>query len=110
MSNIALYESQTDIKAVLAKLTKREREVCGSLITFNQMRAYKLDVVEVLGWKDTLLRIMPSLELDVLKAAVDGLISGAIPYDQNLGIRNIVIAVKRIARNEDGKLEILTLY
>ena len=82
-------------------------EVCKTLIVFNQMRAFKLDVVEVLGWKDTLLRVLPGVELDVLRMAVDGLISGAVPYDQNLVIRNIVIAVKRVARNEEGNLEIL---
>jgi hypothetical protein len=94
----------------LLELSQKERGVVKALIVFNQLRAFKLDVVEVLGWKDTLLRVMPDIDVEVLRMAVDALISGKIPYDQNLGIRNIIIAVKRIYRNDDGKLEILTIY
>lgn len=92
------------------EINDHEYAVCKTLVVFNQMRAFKLDRVEVLGWKDSLLRAFPDLELDRLKMAIDGMISGAIPYDQNLGIRNIVIAYKRIARDMEGKLEILPLY
>lgn len=85
-------------------LPRREWEICSALVVFNQLRAFKLDKTEVLMWKDTVLRIIPDVELDVLKLAIDGLISGEIPYDEKIGIKNLFIAIKRIARDDDGKL------
>lgn len=88
----------------VASLPRREYEVCKALTVFNQLRAFKLDLNEVLMWKDTVLRIRPDVELEALKLAVDGLISGDIPYDEKIGIKNIFIALKRVIRDEDGKL------
>lgn len=88
-------------------IPRHEYEVCRALITFNQMRAFKLDKVEVLQWKDTILRVKPDVDLDELRLAIDGLVSGEIPYDQAIGIKNIFIALRRITRGDDGKLEIL---
>lgn len=89
------------------ELSKKEYAVCKALRVFNQLRAYKLDVVEVLQWKDTIMRIKPDVDLEELKLAIDGLITGEIPFDQSIGIKNIFIALKRISRDDDGKLIIL---
>lgn len=89
------------------KLSPRQERVGKILVVFNQLRAYKLDLSEVFGWTNTLLRIYPDLELDRLQMAVDGMISGEIPYDQSIGIKNIVNALRRVIRNDDGSLEIL---
>lgn len=88
-------------------LPRHEYNICAALVVFNQMRAFKLDRVEVLQWKDTILRVKPDVDLDELRLAIDGLVSGEIPYDQAIGIKNIFIALRRITRDDDGKLIIL---
>jgi hypothetical protein len=93
--------------AVLERLTVKERALCSSLVVFNQLRAFKLDWKEVLQWKDTILRLKPDVDVKELKMAIDGLVSGEIPYDQAVGIKNIFIALRRISRDGDGNLYIL---
>ena len=88
-------------------ISPREMAVCKALIVFNQLRAFKLERVEVLQWKDTILRVHPDVDLDELRLAIDGLVSGQIPYDQAIGIKNIFIALRRITRDDDGRLIIL---
>jgi hypothetical protein len=88
-------------------IPRHEYEVCRALVVFNQLRTFKLDKVEVLQWKDTIMRVKPGVNLDELKLAIDGLVSGEIPYDQAIGIKNIFIALRRITRDDDGKLVIL---
>src|SRR5688572_12034733 len=88
-------------------ISRHEYNVCAALVVFNQLRAFKLDRVEVLQWKDTILRVKPDVKVDELRLAIDGLVSGEIPYDQSIGIKNIFIALRRITRDDDGKLIIL---
>lgn len=88
------------------RLTPKEWEVCSLLNTFNQLRSFKLDPVEILEWKDTILRIRPDLEPVHLQMCIDGMITGQIPYDQTKGIKNIFDGLARVI-NEDGKWKIL---
>jgi hypothetical protein len=94
----------TNTDRQLPELTPKENAICRALTVFNQLRAFKLDLFEVLQWKDTIVRVKPDVDVEALKLAIDGLVSGEIPYDQSIGIKNIFIALRRITRDENGKL------
>jgi len=87
-------------------LPQNELILCQLLNQFNQLRAYRLTAVEVLEWKDTIVRLIPEIDLKALQCAIDGMITGAIPYDDRLGIRNIFAAMQRVV-NENGRYKIL---
>ncbi len=86
----------------IAKLPPKELEICHALVLFNQLRAFKLDAVEVLEWKDTIMRLRPDLEPARLEFAILALISGEIEYNKDLGIQNIIRALKQVGEDENG--------
>lgn len=92
-----------------AKLSDHQNAVMGCMITFNQLRAFKLDKLEAFGWMNTIERIRPNIPIDQLRMAIDGMISGAIPYDERIGIKNIFKALERVIEDEEhpGKWKIL---
>lgn len=92
-----------------ATLSDHQKAVMGCMVTFNQLRAFKLDQLEARGWMNTIERIRPGLPVEQLRLAIDGMISGAIPYDEKIGIKNIFIALERVVEDENkpGKWKIL---
>lgn len=90
-----------------AKLTTQQNLVMGCMVTFNQLRAFKLDQLEAKGWMNTIMRIRPDLPIEQLRMAIDGMISGAIPYDDKIGIKNIFVALERVVEESPGKWKIL---
>jgi hypothetical protein len=89
-----------------ATLPKLEMDVCNAIHTFNQLRSFKLDAIDILEWKDTIIRVRPDVDAEFLSFAIDGLITGSIPYDERIGIRNIFIALDRVVM-QGGKLKYL---
>ena len=94
-----------------AKVAARNEAIMATMVVFNQLRAFKLDRIEANGWMNTILRIRPDIHVDHLRAAIDGMISGAIPYDDKIGIKNIFLALERVIEDDDkpGKYKILKL-
>jgi hypothetical protein len=91
-----------------AQLSPKEIAMCQALHVFNQLRDFKLDALQVVEWKDTIVRIRPDVEPEVLLMAIDALISGDVDYEPKEGIHNIIRALKRVWRDEQtGKLTIL---
>lgn len=91
-----------------AALSPKEIQMCQALHVFNQLRDFKLDALQVVEWKDTIQRIRPDVEPDVLLKAIDALIAGDVDYEPKEGIHNIIRALKRVWRDEQtGKLTIL---
>lgn len=86
----------------IANLPRKELEICHALVLFNQLRAFKLDMVEVLEWKDTIVRLNPDMEPPRLEFAILALISGEIEYNKDLGIQNIIRALKQVGEDENG--------
>jgi len=81
---------------------ERERKVCECLHLFNQLRAFKLDSVEILEWKDTIFRKVPDLDIAKLEFAIDGMMDEQIPYDKDKGIQNIFRALERVTETPTG--------
>lgn len=77
-----------------ATMTSVEKGIVGALATFNQIRAFKMDAAEAISWMRTITRLFPDIEVDRVRVAVDGIISGEFDYDEKKGIRNITIAIK----------------
>jgi hypothetical protein len=92
-----------------AKLSDYQNSVMGCMVTFNQLRAFKLDKLEAIGWMNTISRIRPELPVPQLRMAIDGMISGAIPYDEKIGIKNIFKALERVVPDEDKPGQFKTL-
>jgi hypothetical protein len=86
-----------------ATLTHRENQVMGALVVFNQLRAYKMDLAESEGWRHTILRLRPDIEIEQLRLAIDGMIDGRIDYDEKKGIKNIFSALRFVGKNERGE-------
>lgn len=105
MSNLQKIEN-----GGLPALTSYEKQICGCLNTFNQLRAFKLSVYEVMEWKDTIVRLQPNLEPARLEFAILALISEEIPYNKDLGIQNIIRALKQVGEDEKGYIIHKALY
>lgn len=90
-----------------AGLSPRETRICQIMHTFNQLRPFKLDDVEKLEWKDSILRIMPDVDLGALEFAVDRLLTGEVSYDKTEGIQNIFRALRRVKKIGEGQYELL---
>ena len=91
-------------------LTKTEQGICECLVNFNQLRGFKLDLAEILEWKDSLIRVSMTtgteVDMDQLQLAIDAMAAGQLEYDDRKGIRNIFIALKFVRRDENGKWKI----
>jgi hypothetical protein len=87
-------------------LPRIQFELCMVIRDFNQLRSFKLNDVEVLEWKDTLIRIKPDLTPAMLQYAIDRLMDGELEYNEKRGIQNIFSALKLIGENEDGEFYI----
>lgn len=83
-------------KAALEQLSTREKLICDSLNTFNQLRDFPLNAIQILEWKDSLLRIMPDLEPDKLEFVIDRMIDGQLTYKPEYGIKNLFIGLGMI--------------
>lgn len=77
-----------------------ERQILDALIMFNQLRAFKLDGIEILQWKDSIVKLLPGLQVGALEFAIERMIIGQLEYDAKLGIQNIINALKKIERIE----------
>lgn len=73
-----------------------ELKVCECLHTYNQLRSFKLDSLEIIEWKDTLLNKIPDLSPRKLDFAIDAMMDGQIPYDSHAGIQNIFKALSLV--------------
>ncbi len=101
MSNIVKHTSE-QIEKVVAGMSQQEKDICGALNTFNQLRSFKLDIVEILEWKDTIVKLLPRLEVPALEFAIEKMILGELEYQHNDGIQNIIRALKKIEKTETG--------
>jgi hypothetical protein len=102
-----LEKSGGNAQNLPATMPERNRAIMGTLAVFNQMRAFKLDRAEAEGWMATILRLRPEVDVLQLRMAVDAMIGGKIPYDERIGIRNVIIALDRVVMTEPGKFEII---
>lgn len=84
-------------------LSQYENSICEQLHRFNQLRAYPLSAVDILEWKDSIVKFYgQSLDTGALEFAIDQLIFGKIEYDKNTGIQNIFSALKEITSDGHG--------
>ncbi len=90
------------LQKIVRGLPQYDKDVCGALTTFNQLRSFKLDIIEMLEWKDTIIKLLPKLEIPALVYAIDKMILGELPYDRNEGIQNIFNALKKIEKTQTG--------
>jgi hypothetical protein len=107
MENKGIEIRKPGATGLALQLSQTEMDVCNAINTFNQLRAFKLDAIEVLEWKDTIIRVRPDIDLQALQIAIDGMITGEIAYDQAQGIKNIFNALKKVIIDEDGNYKIL---
>lgn len=88
------------------QLSRNEERLCDILNTFNQLREYPLNAIQILEWKDSLLRILPDLEPDKLEFVIDRMIDGQITYKPEFGIKNLFIGLALIEKiNEVYKIK-----
>ncbi len=90
---------------LLEKLPEKEFKICAALHRMNQLRNYKLGVIEILEWKDSIVKLMPEVEIEAIDFVIDKLIIGELHYEPNIGIRNIVIGLKNIEK-ENGEFRV----
>lgn len=83
-------------------VTKKEKDICDVLVGINQLRSFKLDVIEVLEWKDSLIRILPDIKIETLQFVIDSMMTGELEYNDKKGIQNLFAALKLVGENEDG--------
>jgi len=87
----------------LPALTKRDEAICKVINRFNQLRSFRLDPIEILEWKDSLNRVFgEKMDLGALDFAIDKMISGELEYDKNLGIQNIISAMRQVEKTKSG--------
>lgn len=82
-------------------LSDRENEVCTCINLFNQLRDYKLSDIEILEWKDTILRLLPEAEPQAIQFVIERLMTGEIEYKKDEGIRNIFRGLDHIEKEGD---------
>jgi len=95
MSDIAPYNSNMPARM---KLTDREKEVCDALATYNQLRAFKLDAIDILEWKDTILKLMPNVKPPAIQFVIEQMVAGNIEHKKDEGIQNIVRGLKIVVK------------
>lgn len=95
-SEIELRKEQS----LLEKLPEKEFKICAALHRMNQLRSYKLGVIEILEWKDSILKLLPEVNISAIDFVIDKLITGELDYDANIGIKNITIGLNKIEKNE----------
>lgn len=94
---------QGSLESTIKGLSAYENAICEQLNRFNQLRAYPLSAVDILEWKDSIVKFFgQSLDLGALEFAIDQLIFGNIEYDKNTGIQNIFSALKDIVKDSNG--------
>lgn len=101
MSNITPYNQQ-GIESIIAGMTPHERAICDVLNTFNQLRSFKLEPMEIIYWKDSIVKLIPDVDTGALEFVVDQMIVGGLEYDTKLGIQNIFNGLKRVRKTETG--------
>lgn len=101
MSNIQKHENKSSAQ-LLHNMTELERQVCNAIHEYNQLRAIPLAPIEILEWKDTLLRLYPAIDVEALNFAILQMKADNIEYDQFFGIQNITKALKRVEKTKNG--------
>lgn len=102
-------DSDKSIERAIKSLSKKELSICNSINEFNQLRSFKLNLSDVLQWKDTIIRLKPEIEPEAISFVVDKLILGELDYDKDLGIQNIINGLNMLVRTEKGyKLNLMT--
>jgi hypothetical protein len=96
-----VIRQSTDVKQIV-QLGSEEKRICAILNTYNQLRPYKLDAVEVLEWKDSIIKLVKDLDIDALEFLVDKMIAGEMDYDRDKGIQNIFLGLKKVEKTETG--------
>ncbi len=100
MSGIAPYN--TGKPAKMMNLSQREKDICDALALYNQLRSFKLDAIDILEWKDTILTLMPKVKVDAITFVVEQMIFGNIEHKKDEGLQNIIRGLKLIVKR-DGK-------
>lgn len=95
MSDIAPYNSNMPARM---KLTPLEQEVCNALATYNQLRSFKLDAIDILEWKDTILKLMPKVKADAIQFVIEQMVAGNLEHKKDEGLQNIVRGLKRVVK------------
>ena len=95
--------------AKVPQLSPREQEVCDAIATYNQLRAFKLDAIDVLEWKDTLLKLMPNVRTSAITFVIEQMVAGNLEHKHTDGLQNIIRGLKRI-RKRDGQWQIIPDY
>lgn len=80
----------------IAKLPKRDFEIARTVYEFNKLRSFKLSTVEILEWKDSILKLMPDIDANKLMFVIEKMMDGTLEYDHNLGIQNIFRGLKKV--------------
>lgn len=83
-------------------LPQHEWDLCDVLVGINQLRSFNLTGIEILEYKDSLMRIAPTLDPKLLQYAIDQMMIGNIDYHKDKGIQNIFNALKNVGKREDG--------
>lgn len=83
------------------QITPKQEALCKALNTFNALRDFKLNDIEILEWMDAIDRLVKP-EPDALQFAIDMMMKGEIPYEKNKGIKNIFDALQLIDKTENG--------
>ncbi len=104
MSNIQKVNSG------LESLPAVEVRICAALSEMNKLRDFPLDDLEILEWKDTIVKLAPDTTPEMLEFVIDRMITGDIAYEKQNGIRNIFLGLKEIEVKEDGKIKMRSRY
>lgn len=92
-------------QSAIEQLDNRDRQICDCLNTFNQLRDFKLNAIEILEWKDSLNRIYPTMKPERLLFVIDKLMTGELDYKPQIGIQNLFKGLKSV-EIIDGKYRI----
>jgi hypothetical protein len=80
--------------------------ICKKLLDINLIVGFQMKTDDLVLWADELDRLMPLEDLKKLPFILDCFKTTRLPFDNNLGIRNIFLAVKEIIVDEDGSYKI----
>lgn len=106
LPSLSKIQSQSNIPDIIRSLPENEKKMCDAIHKVNQLRTFKLDFVEILEWKDTIIKLIPNIHPEVVEFAVEKMLTGELDYNKDYGIKNIFIAIREVIIDEDGEIKL----
>jgi len=69
-------------------------KIAKAIYHVNQLTSFDLSDRKIIEWSQSIIEILPHIELDDLKLLIREMKTGSIAYDHRLGVQNIFIGLK----------------